>query len=114
MFKYNYALEYYLRGIRDDSVEDKVVSYFLYNNAGYCLNNLGEHKEAEGFCRQAIAIDSTRHNAYKNLGIALQGQEKYQEAAKAYRTADSICPEDPRAKNLLNNLIKNCSIFNVN
>ena len=73
------------------------VWYLIHNNLGFCLNQIGQHAEAEGYCRQAIAIDAARHNAYKNLGVALDGQGRNLEAARAYVTAATACPEDPRA-----------------
>ena len=53
----------------------------------YCLNQLGEHSEAEEVCRVAIGIDGHRHNAYKNLGVALVGLGRYVNAAHAYLAA---------------------------
>ena len=78
--------------------------YLLHNNLGYCLNRFGLHEEAEDLCRKAIAIDPTRHNAYKNLGIALKGQECFAKAAQAYLEATQICPDDRRALRLLERL----------
>src|SRR5215831_12046221 len=49
------------------------VWYFLHNNIAYCLSQCGHHDEAEVYCRQAIQINAERHNAFKNLGIALEG-----------------------------------------
>jgi len=71
--------------------------YFINNNLGYCLNIMGEHTEAERYCRAAIAIDAERHNAYKNLGIARRGQGDYVEAAACFITATERFPRDRRA-----------------
>jgi len=79
--------------------------YFLNNNLGYCLNQLGIHGEAIPFCLEAIEINPKRHNAYKNLGIALQGQGEYSKAAVAYIEAIRICPRDVRALHLLEDLV---------
>jgi tetratricopeptide (TPR) repeat protein len=79
--------------------------YFLHNNLGYCLNQLGEHTEAEELCRTAIGIDGRRHNAYKNLGVALEGLCQHVEAAKAYLTAGILNPRDPRALDHLEVLV---------
>lgn len=79
--------------------------YFLCNNLGYCLNWFGRHAEAAPFCRAAIEINPRRHNAYKNLGIALQGQGEFSKAADAYIEATRICPRDGRALNLLEELV---------
>lgn len=71
--------------------------YFLHNNLGFCLNQLGEHAEAEELCRVAIGIDSHRHNAYKNLGVALEGLGRNVDAAHAYLAAGKLNQRDPRA-----------------
>lgn len=78
--------------------------YFLNNNCGYCLNQIGRHREAEKFCRAAVEIDRERHNGYKNLGVALAGQGRCAEAAKEYIRATRLCPSDPRALALLDDL----------
>ena len=79
--------------------------YFLCNNLGYCLNQFGRHAEAAPFCRAAIEINPRRHNAYKNLGVALQNQGEFSKAADAYIEATRICPRDGRALNLLEELV---------
>ena len=79
--------------------------YFLCNNLGYCLNQFGRHAEATSFCRAAIEINPKRHNAYKNLGVALQGQGEYSKAADAYIEATRICPRDGRALNHLEEMV---------
>jgi hypothetical protein len=81
------------------------VAYFLHNNRGYCLNLLGRHAEAEADCRAAMAIDPARHNAYKNLGLALAGQERLGEAARCLLEADRRCPGDGRARRHLAELL---------
>ncbi len=79
--------------------------YFLNNNLGYCLNIFGRYDAAERRCRTAIEINPRRHNAYKNLGISLQGQGKYSRAAHALIRATRLCPEDQRALHHLEALI---------
>ena len=79
--------------------------YFLNNNRGYCLNQVGKYQEAEKYCRAAIEILPDRHNAYKNLGIALQGQGLYAEAAMNLIHATKLCPTDSRALAHLEDLI---------
>ncbi len=78
--------------------------YFLNNNRGYCLNQIGRHIEAEKYCRAAIRINRSRHNAHKNLGVALAGQSRCVEAAKEYIRATRLCPSDSRALALLDDL----------
>ena len=71
--------------------------YFMNNNIGYCLNQLKRYKEAELYCRDAIKINPTLHNAYIQLGVSLEGQGQYQQAAQCYSKATMICPQDIRA-----------------
>jgi tetratricopeptide (TPR) repeat protein len=78
--------------------------YFLNNNRGYCLNQIGRHLEAEKHCRAAIEIDRERHNAHKNLGVALANQGRHAEAAREYIRAIRLCPSDSRALALLDDL----------
>jgi len=97
------AVEVYGRALGIDP-GDKETWYFLHNNTGYCLNELGRHGEAEGFCRKAIQIDPDRHNAHKNLGVALEGLGRHAEAAASFLAAAEMCPEDQRAVRLLEEL----------
>jgi tetratricopeptide (TPR) repeat protein len=71
--------------------------YFLFNNLGYSLDMVGEYEEAEGYCRAAIILDPERHNAHKNLGLALEGLKRFVEAADCFIRGTICCPEDPRA-----------------
>ena len=77
----------------------------LNNNLGYSLNQVGRHGEAEACCRAAIAIDAGRHNAHKNLGISLEGQGKYLEAAQCFLKAAQAAPDDLRALGHLEDLL---------
>jgi tetratricopeptide (TPR) repeat protein len=79
--------------------------YYINNNLGYCLNHFGKHQEAERYCRTAIKVDPQRHNAYKNLGISLEGQGQYSEAVEWYVMAIRANAEDPRALLHLENLL---------
>lgn len=98
------ARDAYLEAFDLEPADDETW-YFLNNNTGYCLNQLGAHLAAEGFCRRAIAIDPDRHNAHKNLGVALEGMERYPQAVSSYLTAAENRPEDVRALRLLEHLL---------
>jgi len=78
--------------------------YFINNNLGYSLNTLNRFEEGERFCRAAIEIDRQRPNAFKNLGIALQGQQKFAEAAHCFVQATQADASDPRSLKLLEEL----------
>ena len=79
--------------------------YFLHNNLGYCLNHVNRHKEAMAYCRSAISINPDRHNAHKNLGVALEDRGRFNEAVQSHLAAAELCPADPRALGLLVELL---------
>jgi tetratricopeptide (TPR) repeat protein len=80
-------------------------TYFMNNNLGFSLNQVGRFKDAEGYCRAATRIDPLRHNAWKNLGVAFTGQGLFPEAAAAFITAVRACPRDGRALGHLDELM---------
>jgi len=102
--RYGDALDTYLRAF-DYPQESNETWYFLNNNLAFCLNQASRHHEAERHCRDAIRINPNRHNAHKNLGIALQGLKRHVEAARSFIAAIMACPEDGRALALLEELI---------
>lgn len=75
--------------------QDKEVAYFAFNNLAYCLNRLGQSREAEGHARRAVAISPDRFNAHKNLGIALEKLGHFPEAAESLLAAVRIHPDHP-------------------
>jgi tetratricopeptide (TPR) repeat protein len=79
--------------------------YFINNNLGFCLNTLGKHEEGERYCRAAIEVNHDLPNAYKNLGVALQGQNRPREAAQAYITALRVNVADTRPLALFKKLM---------
>lgn len=57
-----------------------------YNNAGVCLLRMGQYPRAEGRFREAISRQ--RNALYQvNLGLALQGQQRFDDAIASYRKA---------------------------
>jgi len=54
---------------------------------------------------QPIEIDGQRHNAFKNLGIALEGQNQFAEAVRCFVTATKVNASDRRANDLLEKLL---------
>ena len=103
---YDTALKFYLNGIKVNKMPaNKGVAYFLYNNAGNCFNKLGKYKEGESCCKVAIVINPGLPNAYKNLGIGLEGQGDHCGAAEAYILATKVYATDNRAFNLLADLL---------
>ncbi len=98
------AIEFYERA-RALQPSDTRVAYFVHNNLGFCLNQLGRFTEGEAFCRRAIEISSGRANAFKNLGLSLAGLDRPAEAARAYLDATRANPHDSRALALLEALL---------
>lgn len=90
------AVEFYSQAILLEPKENDTW-YFAHNNAGYSMVMLSRYVDAEKYCRTAVEINSQRHNAYKNLGLALEGQDRFAEAARMFAEAALRCPADPRA-----------------
>jgi tetratricopeptide (TPR) repeat protein len=63
----------------------------------YSLNQLGDFVQGERYCNEATTIDPRRPNAYKNLGLALQGQQRWAEAARCFVQATQVDAADPRS-----------------
>jgi tetratricopeptide (TPR) repeat protein len=97
---YEAAISFYSQAFSLEP-ENTPTWYLINNNLGYCLNILGRSAEAESYCRHAIEIDPERHNAYKNLGIALANQEHFAEASLNFIKALRANAADPRALKLL-------------
>lgn len=83
---------------------DTEIRYFGYNNMAYSLVQLGRYDEAEPNCLAAIAINPRQYNAYKNFGLARQGQGRLFEAVLCFMTAH-LLSSDPRAWHLLQAII---------
>jgi tetratricopeptide (TPR) repeat protein len=99
------AVEYYTQASLLEHTNTET-SYFINNNLGYSLNKLGKFEEGEKYCRKAIEIDPNLHNAYKNLGISLEGQDHYEEAANNYVQATKLESLNPRAAGHLQDLLE--------
>jgi tetratricopeptide (TPR) repeat protein len=80
--------------------------YFINNNLGFCLNQLGRPKEAEEYFRVAIEADPTRANAFKNLGLSMQAQGQHAAAARSFIDGVKANASDPRAANHLEDLVE--------
>lgn len=97
------AADYYQRGLDAGPVAIHTC-YFLRNNLGYSLNQLGRFAEAEPLLREAIRIDPEQPNAYKNLGLCLWGLERHVEAAVCFIDATRVNAADARSLNHLEQL----------
>jgi tetratricopeptide (TPR) repeat protein len=101
---YQEAIIYYTQALSLEPANN-VTWYFINNNLGYCLNHFKKYGEAEPYCRAAIMIDPWQYNAYKNLGISMEGQGKYPEAAVLYIKAVNRNAKDLRALAHLEELV---------
>jgi len=61
--------------------------YLRLKNIAFCLCLKGRFDSAEEFIRGAVALEPERYGGWKNLGIVLEHQGKFQEAADCYRKA---------------------------
>ena len=99
MHDYENAVSYYQEASKLCNVIFDM-SYWINNSLGFSLCMLKRFLEAEKYCRLAIDMNAGRLNAFKNLGLALEGQGKLREAIDAYVTAIKIDAKDIRAMNL--------------
>ena len=99
------AVRYYKEALSMEPVS-KFTWYFILNNLGFSLNRLGHYVEGETYCRKAIEVNGGRYNAHKNVGIALAGQGRYQEAAQHFVIATTVDAGDPRSLGLLRDLLQ--------
>ena len=102
---YPAAVRYYKEAFALEPVRTDVW-YFINNNLGFSLNQLGQFAEGEKYCRKAIEVNASRPNAFKNLGIALEGQGDFPGAAKCFLKATRVNAADARAFHLLEELLK--------
>ena len=90
------AVRFYMLALELEP-RNKFHAYFIRNNIGFSMNHLNRHIEAEKYLREAIAIDTSHANAHKNLGLSLEGQQRYGEAARSFIAAVQANASDPRA-----------------
>jgi len=90
------ALRFYLLAL-ELTPANRFYAYFIYNNIGFSLNQLSRYVEAEKYLREAIFIDKSRANGYKNLGLSLEGQGRYAVAARSFISAVRANASDNRA-----------------
>jgi tetratricopeptide (TPR) repeat protein len=96
----------YEQALELEELEDSTL-YFIHNNFGCLLNQLGKFEEAESHLEQAISIEPLLLNGHKNLGIAREGLGRFEEAAECYITAAQVEPYDARSLVHLESLLSN-------
>jgi tetratricopeptide (TPR) repeat protein len=87
--------------------------YFIHNNLGYSLNQIGEHDSAVPYFERALQIDPARPNAYKNLGLAHQALGDLQKAADMFIAATQADASDSRSLGHLTALLEANPVLEV-
>ena len=81
-----------------DTVAKNPRSPLALTSLGNELGELGSHKFAERWHREAIAVDDKFPDAWVNLSVELQSQAKFDEAFDAAQQAVRLAPWLPRAR----------------
>jgi len=102
--EYESAKAFYELALTLEPLEDSTL-YFLHNNLGCLLNQLGQFEEAEPHLERAISLEPLLLNGHKNLGIAREGLGRMEEAVECYITATQVGPYDARSLVHLENLL---------
>lgn len=71
----------------------------MHNSEGVTALNKGEATEAEIHFREALKLDSGSAVVHYNLGLALHGEGKHQEAKEEFGAAKKLAPNDKRITN---------------
>lgn len=99
------AIRWY-RLARASGTSSQTYLYFIHNNIGFSLNQLGRYRESADELQSAMVIDPSRANAFKNYGLCLEGQGRFAEAAHMYIDGIRADAADPRALTHLEDLMR--------
>jgi len=105
MEDYDSAKACYEQALELEPLEDSTL-YFIHNNFGCLLNQLGQFEKAEPHLERAISIEPLLLNGHKNLGIAREGLGRLEEAVECYINATLVEPYDARSLLYLENLLR--------
>jgi len=100
------AIRFYETSIGIYGLKDPLLRYLQLNNLAFCFNFYERYSDAEKLLRKAITVLPHRHNAWKNLGVALEHQGQFEEAAECYLKAIIFCPGDHRSRWHLDRLVE--------
>jgi tetratricopeptide (TPR) repeat protein len=95
----------YYRAAFETEPQNTNAWYWINNNLGYSLVQLGRCRESEAYLHRAMAIDQDRPNAYKNLGLAFLGQDRLKECADCFVRATQADASDRRSLDHLVQLV---------
>ena len=77
------ALSFYCRSLTIGRYHEHV-AYFLWSHIAFCWLYKQQFVTAEWCSRKAIQINHERWQAWKNLGVSLEHQDKYADALQCY------------------------------
>jgi tetratricopeptide (TPR) repeat protein len=80
--------------------------YFIHNNLGFSLNQVGDPRAAIPFLEEAIQIDPARPNAYKNLALSHEALGDVERAAELFVAATQADASDARSLAHLEDLVE--------
>jgi len=101
---YEGAVKYYRQAFEMEPCRTEVW-YFINNNLGFSLNQIGMYQEAESFLKAAIVIDPCRPNAHKNLGLCHVGLGDFAFASRCFVEATQVNASDGRSVKHLEDLV---------
>jgi tetratricopeptide (TPR) repeat protein len=79
--------------------------FFIHNNLGFSLNQIGDPKAAIPFLETAVQIDPERPNGYKNLALSYQALSDVERAAELFIAATQADASDARSLAHLESLV---------
>ena len=103
-YDYKSAVRHYRAGLALGQ-QQAPTWYWIHNNLGYSLVQLGQYHEAAAYLHVAVAVDPTRPNAFKNLGLAMLGINENVRAAEWFVIANRANPGDRRSLMHLERLV---------
>lgn len=105
LYEFDNALIYYCRGLASHVIPRKI--YFsLWHGVSLCLLHKQDFKQAEFCCRKVLELDQSQWEAWKNLGVSLEHQERFEEAVDAYGKAIKLSEKNEVAILHLLRLVK--------
>ncbi len=92
------AIQFYQASNDIYKLNDPWGRYFQINNLAYCLNFALRFSEAETLLREATALLPDQYNAWKNLGVSLEHQGQFEEAAECFLKAINLSGGEHRSR----------------
>jgi tetratricopeptide (TPR) repeat protein len=89
------ALECFARAETLLPREEHFIHLRYNNDLGWCLANIGRHREAEPHFREAVRLNPWLETARRGLGIALLAQGDTGGAERELMAADALAPKSP-------------------